>query len=251
VLDWSAPIGGMSRVPHPWGDLLVATARGGVQMTYNRNNIQHLFAMPALIASFFRTRGVLSEDAICTGCRALYPFLRNEFFLPWPQADAETVARGYLERMLAAGLLLREGEGRLKRPDVGSPAFSGFAALGRVLGETLERQAMAVLLLTEERASGELLRREKFENDCRLLAERMAVLTGRDAPEFFDKALFSAYLDTLIEIGVATEGEDGGLVVDARCERIAERSVELLSDEARQMLLQLLAKRRVPVPAET
>jgi glycerol-3-phosphate O-acyltransferase len=115
-----------------------------------------------------------------------------------------------------------------------------------VLGETLERQAMAVLLLTEEGKRDVPLKRNQFESDCRLLAERMAVLTGRDAPEFFDKALFAGYLDTLIDVGVVREGEDGSLDVDARSERIAERSIELLSDENRQMLLQLLARRRSP-----
>lgn len=246
ILAWAAPIAGMQRVPHPWGDLIVAGGRGGVLMTYNRNNIQHLFALPALIAAFFRTRGLLSEEAVLTGCRALYPFLRNEFFLPWEPADGDRVARDYIAAMLAAGLLTRDPDERLRRPEVSSPAYSSFAALGRVLGETLERQAMAVLLLTEESRVGSELRREKFENDCRLLAERMAVLTGRDAPEFFDKALFAAYLDTLIEVGVVAVGGDGLLTVDARCERIAERSVELLSDETRQTLLQLLARRRAP-----
>ncbi len=251
VLAWAAPIARMQRVPHPWGDLIVAAGRDGVLMTYNRNNIQHLFALPALIAAFFRTRGLLSDEAIYTGCRALYPFLRNEFFLPWEPAEIDDVTRGYLERMLGSGLLTRDSDSRLRRPEVSEPAYSGFAALGRVLGETLERQAMAVLLLTEERKRGVELRREKFENDCRLLAERMAVLTGRDAPEFFDKALFAAYLDTLIEVGVVAENEQGLLAVDPKCERIAERSVELLSDETRQMLLQLLARRRLPAPVET
>jgi len=246
ILEWAAPIAGLQRVKHPWGDLLVAAGRAGVLLTYNRNNIQHLFALPALVAAFFRTRGILSDEAILTGCRALYPFLRNEFFLPWPLAECETITRGYLERMLSSGLLTREADGRLRRPDVSSPAYSSFTALGRVLGETLERHAMAVLLLTEERKRGQELRREKFENDCRLLAERMAVLTGREAPEFFDKTLFAAYLDTLIEVGVVTEGEQGLLNVDVKCERIAERSVELLSDETRQMLLQLLARRQAP-----
>jgi len=251
ILAWAAPIAGMQRVPHPWGDVIVAAGRGGVLMTYNRNNIQHLFVLPALIASFFRTRGLLSEEAVLTGCRALYPFLRNEFFLPWEPADSDQVAKGYIENMLGSGLLTRDPDERLRRPEVSSPAYSSFAALGRVLGETLERQAMAVLLLTEERKRGSELRRDKFENDCRLLAERMAVLTGRDAPEFFDKALFSAYLDTLIEVGVVTVGEQGLLIVDPRSERIAERSVELLSDETRQMLLQLLARRRAPAAQNT
>lgn len=250
VLDWAAPVARIQRITHPWGDLLAANGRDGVLMTYNRNNIQHLFAVPALIAAFFRTRGVLSDELVLTGCRALYPFLRNEFFLPWPVADCERIARGYLDKMLATGLLTRDGDSRLRRPEVGSDAYSGFAALGRVLGETLERQAMAVLLLTEEKKRSGTVKREQFETDCRLLAERMAVLTGREAPEFFDKALFSAYLDTLIEVGVVSAGAGGVLTVDTRCERIAERSVELLSDETRQTLQQLLARRRTPKPAE-
>lgn len=244
VLAWAAPVARIQRVPHPWGDLLVAGGKDGTLLTYNRNMIQHLFAVPGLIASLFRTRGILSEDAILTGCRALYPFLRTEFFLPWPASQSEAVARGCIERMLASGLLVREGDDRLRRPEVGSQAFSSFAVLGRVLGETLERQAMAVLLLADERHSGLPLQRGKFENDCRLLAERIAVLTGREAPEFFDKALFSGYLDTLIEVGIVVEDPQRGLVADDRVDRIAERSMELLSDESRQMLRQLLARRR-------
>ncbi len=248
ALDWAAPVARIQRVAHPWGDLLVAGGKDGTLLTDNRNMIQHLFAVPGLIASLFRTRGVLSEEAILTGCRALYPFLRTEFFLPWPASESEVVARGCIERMLASGLLVREGDDRLRRPDVGSQAFSSFAVLGRVLGETLERQAMTVLLLADERRSGQALQRGKFENDCRLLAERIAVLTGREAPEFFDKALFSGYLDTLIEVGIVAEDPKNGLVSDERVDRIAERSMELLSDESRQMLRQLLARRRPALP---
>src|SRR5690606_33657480 len=103
------------------------------------------------------------------------------------------------------------------------------------------------LLLAAERRNQQPLKRERVEEDCRMLAERMAILTGRDAPEFFDKALFRGYLNTLIEIGLLRQREDQGLEVDPRIERIAERSQELLSDESRQMLLQLLSRRK---PAE-
>ncbi len=243
ILSWAVPIARIQRMAHPWGDLLAAAGRDGVLLTYNRNSIQHLFAMPALIARLFRTRGVLSEDAILTGCRALYPFLRTEFFLPWEAAECEGAARAYLQCMLDNGLLTRDDDGRVLRPQVGSPAFASFAALGRVLGETLERHAMAVLLLAEEHRSGLPLPRAKFEDDCRLLAERIAVLTGREAPELFDRALFAGYLDTLIKIGVVAESPDHVLQMTERVERIAERSIELLSDETRQMLLQLLARR--------
>ena len=248
IVDWSAPIARIARVPHPWGDLHGIADRDAVALTYNRNNIQHLFALPSMIANFFRTRMILPEEAVVMGVRALYPFLRTEFFLSWEPEQIEPVTLDWIEVMIKLGLLTRSGD-RLQRPDVTSPAFSTLAMLGRVMGETLERYSMTALLLAEERRTQQTLRRERFEEDCRLVAERMAVLTGRDAPEFFDKALFRGYLNTLIEVGVVIETGDKGLAVDARIERIAERSLELLSDESRQMLLQLLSRRKNVEPA--
>lgn len=251
ILEWAAPISRIVTVQHPWGDLHGIADRDAVMLTYNRNNVQHLFAIPSLIANLFRTRGLLAEDAIIMGVRALYPFLRTELFLRWTLEEIDQVAREWLGVMLQLGLLARESDSRIKRPDVNSPAFSTLAMLGRVMSETLERYCMTALLLAEERANSEQggLKRDKFEEDCRLLAERMAILTGRDAPEFFDKALFRGYLNTLIKNGLVQEAGGGVLVVDEKIERIAERALELLSDESRQMLLQLLSRRKTPLPA--
>ncbi len=247
VIEFAAPIARMARMPHVWGDLYGVSVRDAVALTYNRNNIQHLFAVPSLIANLFRTRLLLSDEFVVTAVRALHPFLSSEFFLPWNVDEIDAVTRRSIEVMLQLGLISREGE-RLRRPDAGQPAYSTLAMLGRVLSETLERYCMTALLLAEERRAQQGLQRERFEEDCRLMAERMAILTGRDAPEFFDKALFRGYLNTLISMGLVTELEDRQLMVDARIERIAERSQELLSDEARQMLLQLLSRRK---PAES
>ena len=243
VLEWAAPVSRIVKVAHPWGDLVAAASRDAVLLTYNRNNIQHLFALPSLVASLFRTRARLPDEAVVMGVRALYPFLRTEFFLRWNVEEIEPVARRWIEVMINIGLLQRDGE-HLVRPDVGTPAFSTLAMLGRILGETLERYGMTALLLAGEYRRGEPLQRAKFETDCRLLAERMAVLTGREAPEFFDPALFKGYLNTLIGMGLVSETAEKMLAVDARIERIAERSLELLSDESRQTLLQLLSRRR-------
>ena len=206
-------------------------------------------ALPSLIANFFRTRALMPEELVLLGVRALYPFLRTEFFLRWPVEEIEEQAKACLAVMLQLGLLSRAEDGRLKRPDVTSPAFSTLAMLGRVMGESLERYSMTALLLDAERRSQPALKRERFEEDCRLLAERMAILTGRDAPEFFDKALFRGYLNTLIQMGLVAEAEGQVLTVDARIEKIAERSLELLSDEARQTLLQLLHRRKENLPS--
>ena len=242
VLEWAMPVSRIVRVPHEWGALVGAADRDAVLLTYNRNNIQHLFAIPSFIANLFRTRARLSEEAIVMGCRALYPFLRTEYFLRWSTEEIEPVVRRWVAVMTNIGLLRREGDD-LWRPDVTAHAYSTLAMLGRILGETLERYGMTALLLADEYRNNADLGREKFEKDCRLLAERMAVLTGREAPEFFDPALFKGYLNTLISVGLVRVDANSKLVVDARIERIAERSLELLSDESRQTLLQLLSRR--------
>lgn len=243
VVEWATPIVRAVTVPHPWGDLLALADRDAVLLTYARNNLQHLFALPSLIANFFRTRGAIPEERVLTGCRALYPFLRTEFFVRWEAAEAEGVARETIGVMLNLGLLARREDGWLTRPDVTSPEFSTLSMLGRVMGETLERYCMTAWLLAREHRSHAQLVRGRFEEDCRLLAERMAVLTGRDSPEFFDKPLFRGYLDTLIEVGLVSVGEGQRLVLDERIVKIAERSLELLSDESRQTLLQLISRR--------
>lgn len=243
VLSWSEPIGGLSRIPHDWGDLLMAADRAAVPLTYYRNNIQHLFALPSLIANFFRTRRAWPEDALVHGCRAVYPFLRAEFFLREPPEASDTAVREWVAVMAKLGLLSRDSAGTLTRPDIAQPAFARLATLGRIMGETFERYCMTTLLLADERKLGRI-ERKRFEDDCRRFAERLAVLTGRNAPEFFDAALFRGYISTLIELGLVAVTEDQMLEVDERIDRMAERALELLGDGAQQTLQQLLSRRR-------
>jgi len=245
VVDWAAPISRVSRIEHAWGDLIAAGPREAALMTYARNNIHHLFALPSLIANFFRSRYGLPEDAVVSGCNVLYPFLYSQFFLRWPAEELEPVVRETIEVMVQQGLLMRAAEGMLRRPDFSSPAFARLVTLGRIMGETFERYCLSALLLSEERKLGRI-QRARFEEDCRLFAERMAVLTGRNAPEFFDTALFRAYVSTLIDQGLVVEREDKTLEVDERIDRIAERSMELLGGEAQQTVLQILARRPAP-----
>ena len=244
VLAWAAPIAGLSRIEHAWGDVVVADERAAVALTYYRNNIQHLFAIPSLIANFFRTRFHISEDAVRSGCEALYPFLRTEFFLRWSTEESAEVVARWIKVMLDIGLLVREADGKLSRPDVSTPQFATLAALARIMGETLERYCMTTLMLAEH-AGGEVFDRHAFEDDCGTLAERIAVLTGRNAPEFFDKALFRGYLNTLIRTQTVTDMGGGALKVDHKIEQMAERAMDLLSSEAQQTILQMLSRRRL------
>jgi glycerol-3-phosphate O-acyltransferase len=58
-----------------------------VLMTYYRNNVLHIFALPSLVACCFLNNRALSLNKLVELCGLVYPFLRSELFLPWPEED--------------------------------------------------------------------------------------------------------------------------------------------------------------------
>lgn len=246
LLARAEPIAGLQRVAHPWGELVLAQDKDAVLLTYYRNSIQHLFAMPSLIANFFSARALRTREEILSGARALYPILRDEWFL-WDHGDnLDPAIERQVDAMVEAGMLIAEGDS-LRRPDPSQDGYGHLGGLMRIMRETLERYAMTLVLLAEGR---ELmtLERASFESECVLMAERMAVLTGRNAPEFFDPALFRGHVNTLIQMDVlhekSGEGDMRWLTVDAAIEPLARQALGLLGPEIAQTVQHLTGRRR-------
>ena len=241
VLAWATPIARLSRIPHAWGDILLAEGKQATLLTYYRNNIEHLFALSSLIAAMFRSRVRIPEAQLLDATEGLYPFLRTEFFLRWPDAQGRQALADTLATMESLGLLQREGTDLL-RPEVTSSASAILSMLSRITGETLERYCMTAVMLSAEAGEAPIARKQ-FEEDCRSLAERIAVLTGRMAPEFFDRTLFRGYVDTLIRLGLIARQVDDHILVGERIHPLARSALELLSPDIQQTILQLVARR--------
>jgi len=246
LLARAEPIAGLQRVQHPWGDLVIAQDKEAVLLTYYRNSIQHLFALPSLIANFFSARALRKRAEVISGSRALYPILRDEWFL-WDQEQNLTHAiERQIDAMVEGGMLIAEADS-LRRPDPSLDGYGHLNGLMRVMRETLERYAMTLVLLAERREVV-TLERAAFEAECVLMAERMAVLTGRNAPEFFDPALFRGHVNTLISMEVlqVKQGEGGveWLSVDEAIEPLAVQALGLLGPEIAQTVQHLTGRRR-------
>jgi glycerol-3-phosphate O-acyltransferase len=65
------------------GNILYLDEQNAVLMTYYRNNVMHIFALPALLASFFQSSARISRAQILRFTEALYPYLRAELFIRW------------------------------------------------------------------------------------------------------------------------------------------------------------------------
>jgi glycerol-3-phosphate O-acyltransferase len=241
MLAEAEPLTRLVRVPHAWGDVLTVESREAVLLTYARNSVMHLFALPSLLANFFSHAQSRREAGLLDDCVDLYPLLASELFLRWPEAECrEPFARG-LAGMVEVGLLTRADDGSLRRPAVGSHGFAALMSLARIMRESLERYAMTLVLLANNLPAGRV-RREGFERQCQLMAERMAILSGRNSPEFFDLRLFGNHLQTLARIGLL-QSVDGELHLDPGLHRLAEHALQLLGPDLRQSILHLTSRR--------
>lgn len=242
LLAEAEPLMRLIRAPHAWGDVLTVESRQAVLLTYTRNNVMHLFALPSLIANFFahferRNQKDLLDDAV-----ELYPLIASELFLRWPVDECREALACAVEGMLDCGLLYRTAKGQLQRPEAGSGEFSALVSLSRIMRESLERYAMTAMLLTHNLDAG-MVERGRFERQCQLMAERMALVSGRNSPEFFDARLFRNHLRTLVDVGLLRK-EGNKLHIDPSLRYLAEHALRLLGSDIRQSIAHLTSMER-------
>jgi len=190
------------------GRILYLDEQNAVLMTYYRNNVLHIFALPSLLASFFQSSSRMSREQVLRYTRALYPYLQAELFIRWPLDALEPVVDQWLQAFVEEGLLRFEN-GVYLRPAPSSRQFVLLTLLSRAIAQTLQRFYMAIALLLN---AGQLtLSAEELEDLCTMMAQRLSILHGLNAPEFFDKSLFRHFIQTLLDQGVLHRDEDGKL----------------------------------------
>lgn len=248
LLDEAEPLVRLQRLPHAWGSVLTVDPRQAVLLTYTRNNVMHLFALPSLIANLFSHDEVHSRQDLVASAAELYPLLASELFLRWPIDACEPALEAVIEGMVACGLLQRDGgydDGdNVRRPQAGTPELGALVSLGRIVRESLERYAMTTTLLSYSLSSAtQSVERAAFERQCRLMAERMAILTGRNSPDFFDQRLFRNQLQILVRGGYLRQ-QGNTLHVEPCLQLLSEHVLQLLGPDVRQSISHLTLQKR-------
>ena len=238
--DWLAYCEGMGlviRQPQKLGDIIALEGRNAILMTYYRNNIQHLFALPALIASLFENKDTLRREKIVFLASTAYPYLQSELFLKYPRENIESVINQWIDVLIEQGLLHQLENDRIGRPEEGTDAMLRVRVLARFIIQTLERYHI-VLGILRKYGSGKLTA-EELEEQSTLLAERMSILFGLNAPEFFDKTLFRNFIANMQKNGVLEADENGLLCYGEGLQQVAEDARLVLSVEKRQAIQQI------------
>ncbi|MCG9633552.1 glycerol-3-phosphate 1-O-acyltransferase PlsB [Vibrio sp. Isolate30] len=171
------------------GDIISLDRHQSILMTYYRNNIIHLFALPSLVAQMLIRQRELSITDIQKNVAIIYPFLKKELFLSYPKDTLEEVVANIISELERQGMIMvKDNEVTINQSN-----SQPLMLLGRTISETLQRYSIALNLLVENPD----LDKSELEQKSQDIAQRLGRLHGINAPEFFDKGVFASMFATL------------------------------------------------------
>ena len=229
----------VKRQPHELGDIIFLDAKHAISLTYYRNNILHLMALPSIIACCFFDTRTNSKEEIIKLVSLAYPFIKKELFLKWECKELPDVISHILDVMSAHGLLEKNKEGDYyKRRGSGAVEFTQLMLLAKVISPILEVYYLTLALLS---VSGkEKIAKQALEKKCYLMAQRVTMIHELNSPDYSDKRLISNFIDTLIHIDYLKVYDTEHLEYSEVFHKADKRIRLLLSKEMRSNILQML-----------
>lgn len=185
------------------GEIVGLTAEQAILMTYYRNNIQHLLIIPAIVARILLKHNRISLQEVVEQVKLLFPLIKSELFLY--HNDEQLIQ--YVHQIIDAYAELNLISYSPDKLTLNYLKMSGLQLLSSSSKDTLQRYVIAFSLLQKDPS----ISRGSLEKEARLIAERLSVLHGINAPEFFDKGVFSALVSSMREQGYLDDKGDANL----------------------------------------
>ncbi len=231
-------MGVIQRLKHPLGDVMRMTEENSILMTYFRNNVLHLIAIPSLIACCFLNNRTMRTEDVQRLMWRIYPYVRDELFLRWSEEEIAALTIDTLDDLANHGLLeSMENGGLWRRPPTGSTEAVQLSVLAHVTVQIIERYYLVIAVLLKS-GSGRISQ-DVLESQCQLMAQRMSLLYELNSPEFFDKSLFKNFLDLLRARNVLGVNAEGRLTFTDMLPAVADDAQLVLQEQIRNSILQV------------
>ena len=214
------------------GDIISLDRKQSILMTYYRNNIIHLFVVPSLIAHLIVQKEHISRRDLQRAIALIYPFLKAELFLHHQQDELEGFVNELVDELLRQQLILEQDDELSINPS----KVQTLILLSRTIVETLQRYAIA---LTQLVAIPDI-DKSSLEQQSQSIAQRLGRLHGINAPEFFDKGVFTTFFQTLKQQGYIESAESAA---NNKTQVLVDLLGELLSAEIHLTLQESILKR--------
>ncbi len=255
--DWSADeiirhgeqLDVVSRTNHPMGEVVHMAERTAVLMTYFRNNILHLMAVPASVACCFIQGRQLERKELQRLIRLIYPFMQKELNLKWSPREIDAVTSEAIKSLIDLEILTYgKRKSMLVRPPAGSEKAFQLLMLGQSMVPMLQRFYLVIAVLISN-GSGSLSR-SRLEVMCQQSAERLSMIYGLHSPDFFNKTLFHDFIRSLQDQKVLRRNADGLIEYDEGIKSIGADARLVLGEEIRHSILSLTVPKDSEPPEE-
>jgi len=238
IINHAQKITGFERITtESFGDILQASVKTAISMTYYSNNTLHVFALYSLIARIVLTKSECHIEDILTACSTLQPFLKTELFLKWSKEETDQHCHHAIKVMSDLKLLnIKNTEGtEVSTPCPTTDLYASLTDLAEIIEPTLERFFIVNALLSGDRD----LSLEQLEFSAAGVAQQLSRLYGIHSPEFFEKSLFTRFILTLEQEGYI-ENKSGCLYVSNNFGKIKLTSETFLNNHVRYNVAQAI-----------
>ncbi|MDP0563642.1 MAG: glycerol-3-phosphate 1-O-acyltransferase PlsB [Candidatus Endonucleobacter sp. (ex Gigantidas childressi)] len=238
----------ISRQTDSLGEIFYLEESTAIQMTYYRNNILHIFAIPSLISCLFVNINAIKRKEVMRICSLLYPYLKSELFIEWNPREFLKIVDQCLKVMVNENMIKVDRSGIYCQPDTTSTHFFILTVLSKAIIQTLERFYITITILIK--SGSDTIEQSALEKRARYIAQRLSIIHGWNAPEFFDKALFSGFIQQLRKNRVIHIAQTNKIVFSDQVKQVADEAFKVLSIETRHNILQTTDSAVYPHPLE-
>ncbi len=208
------------------GEIIILPREQAVLMTYYRNNIQHLLILPSLIADIIMYNSLISRQMINEQINKIYPLIQAELFIHYKIEELPHIINLTIDELIRQNIVIEDEQQNISQ---NNKRFRQLQLLAAGVKETLKRYTITLSLLR----NNPQINRGTLEKESRLVAQRLSVLHGINAPEFFDKAVFATLVATLRKQGYTN---DDGTGIPENIDNMYHIVSQLISPEVRMTI---------------
>jgi glycerol-3-phosphate O-acyltransferase len=237
IIALGIKLGFIERVEHELGDVIRIKKEQGIQLTYYRNNILHLFAASSFIAMSLVNQKQMPRREMLRLMGVIFPYVKSEFYLHWTVEEFIAYGRQTLTVLKELGVLKSAGRS-VERFTSGSIEAGKMRVLADALMQTYERFFIVISVLSK--SGSETITVAELETLCHKTASKLNLLYGFNSPDFFDKALFKGFISNLKQEQVITTNKEAKIVFTENLKPFYLGAKQLLSRRIRHSVINLL-----------
>ncbi len=214
-----------------FGAIISLSESAILEMRYYRNNILHVYILPALICRILERTAKISKAELLSDVQHLMALIKNDLFL-WQSIEVIEQQTTEIIAALIHADIAKESKAGFISITEDTQQRNKVRALGECIDETMQRFAIITSLVNRLAPVG----KAELENQVVSIAKRLSVLNNINAPEFIDKKAQATLINAMKTHGYIGIDDEGKMVSNSTLKNIRASVIKLVDIEVLQSI---------------